>query len=56
MSFQTFIIRALLGLGFAVVLTRMFRGHSDPLYIIGLATILVGLAYALEYLRKRKRR
>ena len=45
-----------MGLGIAVVLTRMFRGHTDPLYIIGLATILVGLAYALEYLRKRKQR
>ena len=56
MSFQIFVIRALMGLGIAVVLTRMFRGHTDPLYIIGLATILVGLAYALEYLRKRKQR
>jgi hypothetical protein len=56
MSFQIFVIRALLGLGIAVVLTRMFRGHSEPLYVVGLATILVGLAYALEYLRKRKQR
>jgi len=56
MSFQTFIIRAVMGLAMAVVLTRMFRGHSDPVYIIGLATILVGLAYAMEYLRKRKKR
>jgi hypothetical protein len=56
MSIQIFAIRALMGLGIAVVLTRMFRGHSDPLYVIGLATILVGLAYALEYLRKRKQR
>ncbi len=56
MSFQTFIIRAVMGLGMAVVLTRMFRGHSDPVYVIGLATILVGLAYAMEYLRKRKKR
>ena len=56
MSFQIFVIRALMGLGIAVVLTRMFRGHSDPIYIVGLATILVGLAYAMEYLRKRKKR
>jgi hypothetical protein len=56
MSFQIFIIRALMGLGMAVVLTRLFRDHHDPVYIIGLATILVGLAYAMEYLRKRKKR
>jgi len=45
-----------MGVGMAVVLTRVFWGHSDPVYIIGLATILVGLAYALEYLRKRRQR
>ena len=55
-QFQIFIIRALMGLGMAVVLTRMFRHNSDPVYIVGLATILVGLAYAMEYLRKRKKR
>ena len=55
MSFQIFIIRVVLGLGIAVVLTRMFRHNSDPVYVIGLATILVGLAYAMEYLRTRKK-
>ena len=56
MSLQVFIIRAILGLGIAVVLTRLFRNTTDPVYIIGLATILVGLAYAMEYLRKRKKK
>ncbi|MBL0713142.1 MAG: hypothetical protein JJV98_05530 [Desulfosarcina sp.] len=54
-AYQIFIIRALLGLGMAVLLVRMFGKSTDPLYIAGLATILVGLAYFMEYLRKRKK-
>ena len=53
--FQLFFIRAVLGLVFAVLLTRIFRGHTDPVYVGGLTVILVGLAYGLEYLRKRKK-
>ncbi len=52
---QLLFIRAVLGLVFAVILTRMFRGHSEPLYVGGLTVILVGLAYGLEHLRKRKK-
>jgi hypothetical protein len=51
---QRLFIRAVLGLVFAVILTRMFRGHSEPLYVGGLTVILVALAYGMEYLRKRK--
>jgi putative Mn2+ efflux pump MntP len=54
-AFQIFIIRALMGLGMSVVLVRMFHQSSNPVYIGGLAVILVGLAYFMEYLRKRKR-
>jgi len=52
--FLIFIIRAIIGLVFAVILTRMFYGRIDPIYIAGLAIILVGLAYFSEYLRKRR--
>ncbi len=51
---QIFVIRAVIGLVFAVLLTRMFYGRIDPMYIAGLAIILVGLAYFSEYLRKRR--
>ena len=53
--FILFFIRAILGVAIAVVITRMFRGEVSAIYVSGLAIILVGLAYALEYYRKRKR-
>ncbi len=53
-GYQIFIIRALIGLAMAVVLVRMFDKSMEPYYIAGLATILAGLAYFMEYLRKRK--
>jgi uncharacterized membrane protein HdeD (DUF308 family) len=54
-QFQIFVIRAIVGLVFAVIVTRMFYGRTNPLYVVGLAVILVGLAYFAEYLRKRKK-
>jgi hypothetical protein len=51
-----FVIRAILGLFFAVILTRFFYGRVEPLYIAGFAVILVGLAYFAEFLRHRKER
>jgi hypothetical protein len=54
-QFQIFVIRAIVGLVFAVIVTRMFYGRVNPLYVAGLAIILVGLAYFAEYLRKRKK-
>jgi hypothetical protein len=53
-QFQIFIIRAVLGAGFAVILSRMFYPEARILYVIGLGIILVGLAYFAEYLRNRK--
>jgi hypothetical protein len=52
--FQIFAIRAIIGLVAAFFLTRMFYGRINPIYIAGLAIILVGLAYFSEYLRKRR--
>jgi uncharacterized membrane protein HdeD (DUF308 family) len=55
-GFQRFVIRAILGLVFAVIATRMFYGQTSIPKIVGLAIILVGLAYFAEYLRHRKKR
>jgi uncharacterized membrane protein YcaP (DUF421 family) len=55
-GFQLFVMRAILGLGFAVIATRIFYGRVDITTTIGLAVILVGLAYFAEYLRHRKKR
>lgn len=51
-----FFIRALVGLAFAAIVTRMFHGRINPVYVVGLAIILVGLAYFAEYLRKSKQK
>ncbi len=55
-KFHIFIMRAILGAVFAVVLTRMFYGKIEIYYVAGLAIILVGLAYFAEFLRNRKNR
>jgi hypothetical protein len=49
-----FVIRAVVGLAFAAIITRMFYGRINPGYVVGLAAIMVGLAYFAEYLRKRR--
>ena len=49
-----FVIRAIVGLAFAAIITRMFHGRINPGYVVGLAAIMVGLAYFAEYLRKRR--
>lgn len=54
-QFHIFIIRAILGAVFAVVLSRMFYTDANIIYVAGLGIILVGLAYFAEYLRNRKR-
>ncbi len=54
-DFHIFIIRAILGAGFAVILSRMFYPDANIVYVIGLGCILVGLAYFAEYLRNRKK-
>ncbi|MDJ0984750.1 MAG: hypothetical protein QNJ26_04345 [Desulfobacterales bacterium] len=49
-----FIVRAIVGLAIAAIISRGFFGTLNPVYVVGLAIILVGLAYFAEYLRKRK--
>ena len=53
---QIFVIRAVIGLAFAIFATRVYYGSINPYYVVGLAIILVGLAYFAEYLRHRKSR
>ena len=54
-QFHIFIIRAILGAVFAVILSRMFYPDANIIYVAGLGIILVGLAYFAEYLRNRKK-
>jgi hypothetical protein len=54
--FILFFIRAVLGVAIAVLITRMFRGTVSLEYVAGLAFVLVGLAYVLEYFRKGRPR
>jgi uncharacterized membrane protein HdeD (DUF308 family) len=49
-----FVIRAVLGAVFAVILTRFFYPNAHIVYVMGFAFVLVGMAYLLEYLRRRK--
>jgi len=51
---QIFAVRAIVGLIFAVVITRFFRPDYGVPYIIGLWIILVGLSYFTGYLRARR--
>ncbi|MFP4225998.1 MAG: hypothetical protein ACLFRF_04630 [Desulfobacterales bacterium] len=51
---QIFIMRAALGGIFAVILTKIFRPEAGAPAMIGLAIILVGLAYVFEFFRKKK--
>lgn len=52
--FYVFVIRAMLGIMFAVFLVRFFYGEVAPIYVAGLSIFLVGFAYVLEYWRKKK--
>jgi hypothetical protein len=53
-KFNIFVIRAILGVVFAVILMRVFHPEFHMVYVGGFAIVLVGLAYLLEYWRKRK--
>ena len=49
------VLRAVLGIVFGVVLTRLFYPDASLRFMIGLCAILVGLSYLTEYLRRKKR-
>jgi len=50
------IMRVILGVFFAVMLTRFFYGRVEPMWVVGLAIFLVGMSYITEYFRNRKRK
>jgi heme/copper-type cytochrome/quinol oxidase subunit 4 len=50
-----FILRAVLALVFAVFIARAFYPQTELVKVMGLAVIIVGLAYFAEYLRQRRR-
>ena len=54
--FPIFVIRAVLGLAFAVLLARLFFSRIEPLAVAGLAVFLVGMSYVSAYFRKRNSR
>ena len=53
-NFNIFVMRAILGVVFAVVLTRIFHPEFHIAYVAAFAVLLVAMAYGLEYWRKRK--
>ncbi|KPA12011.1 conserved hypothetical protein, membrane [Candidatus Magnetomorum sp. HK-1] len=54
MGFPIFIIRAILGVAFSVVISRIFFNEIQIINVAGLSIFLVGMAYAVEYFRNRK--
>lgn len=49
--FYIFLIRAVLGAVFAVMLSRFFYPDARLSYVVGLGVFLVGMAYLFEYIR-----
>ena len=49
------IVRIILAVVFAVVITRFFFGRFEPMWVVGLAIFLAGMSYVTEYFRNRKR-
>lgn len=54
-ALQTFIIRAILGAVFGILLMRFFYPDAPRVVVVLLCIILVGLSYVTEYLRRRKK-
>jgi uncharacterized membrane protein HdeD (DUF308 family) len=54
-NWQIFIIRAIMGAVFGVILSKFFYPNAPLVFIVLLCMILVGLAYLTQYLRQRKK-
>jgi uncharacterized membrane protein YoaK (UPF0700 family) len=54
-NFSIMVMRVILGVVFAVFLTRFFYGRVEPVWVVGLAIFLVGMSYVTEFFRNRKR-
>jgi len=55
-KFQILVIRLVVGLVIAVVMSRFFFGEITPLSVGGLMIFLVGMAYVTEYFRNRNKK
>jgi len=53
--YQVFVIRAVVGLGIAVMMSRFFFHRIDPMTVGGLAVFMVGMSYMTEWFRNRKK-
>ena len=52
--FIKFSLRIVLGLVFAVLITRIFLGEFRIDHVAGLTIILVGIAYVFEWVRNKR--
>ena len=52
-AFYIFIIRAVMGVVFAILATRLFYPKAGMVWVMGVAIVLVGMAYIFESFRKR---
>ncbi len=55
-KFPILIIRLVVGLVIAVVMSRFFFGAITPLSVGGLMIFLVGMSYITEYMRNRNKK
>ncbi len=53
--FTIFAIRLILSFVFAFLITRLFFQDMAIIKVFGLAIVMLGLAYLLEFLRKRNK-
>jgi succinate-acetate transporter protein len=52
-KFEIFVIRLILSVLFALLACRVFFKGTPLIKVMGLAAILLGLAYLFEYIRRR---
>jgi hypothetical protein len=53
--FHILVVRTILGIVFAVVVSRFFYPDTEIVYVIALGFFLTGMAYFFEYLRENKK-
>jgi hypothetical protein len=52
---NVFLIRAVVGAVFAVLLSRIFYPQANMIAVTGLGIFLVGMAYVAEYFRNKRK-
>ncbi|MBI9083337.1 MAG: hypothetical protein JEZ11_07030 [Desulfobacterales bacterium] len=55
-GFQIFVIRAIVGLAIAALLSRFFFQAINPVSVGLLAVFLVGMSYVSQYFRNRRKK